>query len=147
MKTAVSKFFIVFNLMSVLIFIGCGEKKDKSTEGEMKEAKTPVAIYQVKALTNKEYTFNGADLKNAENPELTLKRGETYQFEIDAYGHNFYIKDKQVPGKEGTYDNGVTKNGVDEGTLSFTVPMDAPNILFYVCKFHKMMSGKLLIVD
>ena len=143
MNTTPFKFPLLFTVFAFLFFIGCEDKKKSSGV----EAKTPVAIYQVKALTNKEYTFNGEGLKNAENPELTLKRGETYQFDLDAYGHNFYIKDKQVPGKDSTYDKGVTKNGTDEGTIIFTVPMDAPDTLFYVCKFHTMMTGKLSIVD
>ena len=144
MKITYAKFLVVVNLISLFLIAGCGDKKSKSSQAEVK---TPTAMYQVTALTNKEYTFNGADFKNAENPELTLKRGETYQFNIDAVGHNFYIKDKQVPGKDNVYETGVTKNGIDEGVLTFTVPMDAPDTLFYVCKFHKMMSGKLIVVS
>lgn len=143
MKITISKSILFVNLLSLFLFVGCGDKKSKPSEVE---AKTPVAIYQVEALTNKEYTFSGGGFTNAENPEITLKRGETYQFEIEAFGHNFFIKDKQVPGKDAAYDSGVSENGIDEGTLIFTVPMDAPDTLFYVCKFHKMMAGKLLII-
>ena len=76
-----------------------------------------------------------------------MQRGKTYNFKVEAFGHPFYIKTKQVIGATDVYSSGVTENGTEFGTVAFTVPKDAPNTLFYICKFHKMMTGKLLIVD
>ncbi|MGC6432172.1 MAG: hypothetical protein ACON5F_14095 [Jejuia sp.] len=125
-------------LLSSMVIISCGEKKSKA----------PIATYTVDAVTNKEYEIEGSGLEKSENPTLTLRRGETYEFVVKAYGHPFYIKTEKVPGKEKAYDEGVTNNGAqDETILVFTVPKNAPDVLYYVCKFHKMMSGELRIVD
>lgn len=124
-------------LFSILIFESCSITSNKD----------PLAIYQVTALTNKAYTFNGNDLTDVENPELTLKRGETYLFEVDAFKHNFFIKTEQKTGSNSVYNDGVENNGIDSGTITFSVPTDAPDTLFYICKYHKMMFGKLIIVD
>ncbi|GEM_PF-5875126 len=124
-------------LLSSMVIISCGKK-----------GKAPIATYTVDAVTNKEYEIEGSGLEKSENPTLILKRGETYEFIVKAYGHPFYIKTEKVTGKERAYDDGVTNNGAqDETVLVFTVPKDAPDVLYYVCKFHKMMSGELKIVD
>lgn len=120
-----------------LIIICCGEKKSKE----------PIAIYTVDAVTNKDYEIKGTGLTKSENPTLTLKRGETYKFIVKAYGHPFYIKTEKITGKISAYNEGVTNNGANEDTLMFSVPNDAPDLLYYVCQYHKLMSGELKIVD
>lgn len=93
------------------------------------------------------FIFNGSGLVNGSNPDLTLKRGSTYEFRVNAPGHPFWIKTDQSTGTDNAYSNGVTNNGAAEGTLSFTVPADAPDILYYVCEFHSPMTGVLTITD
>lgn len=130
---------MVLILFSVTLIIGCGDKKSKTA--------TITATYTVDAVTNKGYDIVGSGLAKTENPTLTLRRGETYEFVINAYDHPFYIKIAQVSGKEKAYDIGVTNNGANEGSVLFTVPEDAPDLLYYVCKYHRLMSGELKIVD
>ena len=43
--------------------------------------------------------------------------------------------------------HGVTNNGAATGTITFTVPSNAPDTLFYVCEFHASMTGQINIVD
>lgn len=136
MRQLFSVLSIAITLTSILI-LSCGDKKSKE----------PLAIYTVDALTNKAYTIEATGLPKAENPILILKRGEIYKFIIKTYDHPFYIKTEQVSGKEKAYDKGVTNNGAKDDVLLFEVPGDAPDLLYYVCKFHKMMSGELQIVD
>ena len=93
------------------------------------------------------YIFNGEGLTDAANPDLTLKRGETYEFVVDTPGHPFIIKSVQSVGAENAYDDGVTNNGASTGTITFTVPNDAPDTLFYNCEFHSPMTGTLTITD
>lgn len=126
---------ILFSL--VFFLVSCGDKKSKD----------PIATYTVDALTNKEYVIEGGDLVADENPTLTLKRGETYEFVIKAFGHPFYIKTEKISGKVKAYDVGVTNNGASDAVLLFSVPKDAPDVLYYVCKYHKMMSGEIKIID
>lgn len=104
-------------------------------------------VYNVTNQAASAYIFNGNGLTDAVNPDLTLKRGETYEFNVDAPGHPFLIKTVQSLGTGDTYDDGVANNGAVSGTITFTVPNDAPDTLFYVCEFHSPMTGTLTITD
>jgi len=79
------------------------------------------------------------------NPTLNLVRGETYTFQINAPGHPFWIKTVQSTGQANAYNDGVTGNGTDSGTLTFVVPASAPATLFYDCEFHASMTGQINI--
>ena len=81
------------------------------------------------------------------NPTLTLVEGETYTFNIQALGHPFWIKTVISTGTENAYNSGVTNNGIANGTITFTVPYDAPSTLYYNCQFHSSMAGKINIID
>lgn len=93
------------------------------------------------------YQFTGNGLTNVSNPDITLVRGETYTFTVNASGHPFYINETQGTGSSNAYNNGVTNNGAQSGTITFTVPSDAPNTLFYNCEFHSSMTGTITITD
>ena len=104
---------------------------------------------KVNAVTGA-YTF--PHLNNAENPEITLYRGNTYKFVVDAKGHPFYIMTEPyssqvaADGSSSTlYTSGVTNNGADEGTVTFVVPTDAPDTLYYQCGNHDAMYAILNI--
>lgn len=81
------------------------------------------------------------------NPNLTLVKGMSYNFEINAEGHPFLIKTSQSTGLEDLYEDGVKNNGVQDDTLIFEVPLDAPNTLYYNCQFHDTMKGEIKIVN
>lgn len=93
------------------------------------------------------YVFNGNGLIDSENPDLSLVRGQTYTFTVNASGHPFYIKSVQGNSNANAYNNGVTNNGTQSGTITFTVPLDAPDILYYNCQFHELMTGEITITD
>jgi hypothetical protein len=80
------------------------------------------------------------------NPTLTLCRGSTYTFAIDAPGHPFYIKTIQGTGTDNAYSTGVTGNGATVDDVVFVVPADAPDTLYYNCSFHAAMTGTIHIV-
>lgn len=121
---------------------------DDDTDSDDNDADSSDTItYQVTNIGASSYVFNGNGLSDAEDPELTLSRGETYKFEVNAPGHPFIIKSVQSTGTDNTYDEGVEGNGSQEGTVTFVVPMDAPATLFYICEFHSSMEGTLNIVD
>ena len=86
-------------------------------------------------------------VNDVENPELTLKRGVTYQIEVIALGHPLWIKTKDSIANDNAYTNGVTGNGTYKGTITFKVPADAPATLFYNCQYHINMHGKINIID
>src|SRR5215813_5278912 len=64
------------------------------------------------------YRIDGID-----NPTLNLVRGQTYTFNVNASGHPFWIKTVNSTGTANAFNNGVTGNGTDVGTVNFVVPM------------------------
>jgi hypothetical protein len=91
--------------------------------------------------------FSAYSINGQNNPVLTLERGRTYAFAVNAPGHPFWIKSVQGTGTANAFNNGVTNNGVSSGTLTFTVPAVAPNTLFYNCQFHGAMTNRIDIRD
>jgi len=90
---------------------------------------------------NVNYTINGAT-----DPDLFMIRGFTYYFNLNTTSsHPFWIKTAAVTGTGSAYAPGVTNNGAYTGTLTFTVPLDAPNQLYYICQYHAAMVGNIYI--
>ena len=74
------------------------------------------------------HTMAGAyRLNGYANPNIEVIRGQTYTFNVDAMGHPFYIKTVASTGTGDTYDTGVTGNGTDSGTITWTVDVDTPS--------------------
>ena len=117
-----------------------GASKDDNSEGS-------TVAYEVTNSGATAYIFNGEGESSGSNPDFTLKRGMTYEFEMNTPGHPFYIKTAQSTGGGDSYSDGVTNNGAESGTITFTVPMDAPDTLYYICEFHSSMTGTFNIVD
>jgi len=82
-----------------------------------------------------------------DNPTLTFCRGSTYVFAVNAPGHFLYIKTVRSSGTGNAYTDGVSGNGATAGDLTFVVPSNAPNTLFYDCSIHLMMGGTINIVN
>ena len=90
------------------------------------------------------YTINSV----GSNPTLTLVRGSTYTFNVNAAGHPFHIQTVNIAySSADVYTSGVTNPGVAVGTITFTVPNGAPNTLYYVCQLHSSMKGTINIID
>ena len=158
-----------------------------------------VSTYKVVLGTTKNsFVFSPDGYTN--NPTLTLYRGQTYQFKINAPGEGFSIRTNFDTGSllfkpnqiyragsfavydsklwravrditvldassitvdsedwqfvesanQGTaliFDKGVTNNGIENGTLSFTVPYDAPDVLYYQSKITADAFGRFIIAD
>jgi len=52
-----------------------------------------------------------------------------------------------VTGTGNAYNSGVTNNGIDNGTITFVVPYDAPSTLYYICQFHSGMAGTINVTN
>ena len=94
------------------------------------------------------YTFAGigitADTTN--DPTIFLQRGVTYAFVNNSGGsHPFRIQHEYQNTGGQAYNVGVTNNGASNGTITFQVPMNAPNKLHYQCTSHVGMSGTIFI--
>jgi len=95
-----------------------------------------------------DYRFTGPGFTGSENdPTIYLTRGEQYKFTNNLGAHPFQIQ-RQFQNTGGTaYNDGIVNNGVSNGTLTWNVRMDAPDILYYQCTSHTNMSGKIYIVN
>ena len=94
------------------------------------------------------YQFNITGIgftQNTLNPPLYLNRGQHYQFNVNASGHPFYIKDGLGSGLTGKYDDGVVNNGAQVGVVTFKVPFDSPNTLYYQCSNHTAHGYKIIV--
>jgi len=95
------------------------------------------------------YVVNGTE----ESPSISLTRGETYTFNISAPGHPFRLS-RLDPGSEGGYEeytSGVNKgtynSSTGTGAITFTVPANAPSVMYYECELHPGMRGTINISD
>jgi len=83
--------------------------------------------------------------QNTNNPPLYLNRGQHYQFNVNASGHPFLIKTERGTGLDNLYPNGVVNNGAQVGVVTFKVPFDSPNTLYYQCQNHAAMGGTIIV--
>jgi hypothetical protein len=162
------------------------------------QGQTVTSTYRVKLGTTDSYVFFPDG--NTNNPLVTLYRGQTYKFIINAPGEGFVIRtnydtgslrfDPELPYQKGslvlydnklwrarfdtqisdgssidnfsqdweyiedasssqslTYNNGITNNSTENGTLIFEVPFDAPDVLYYQSKTNPNRLGKFIIGD
>ena len=90
-----------------------------------------------------EYTSDTA------NPVLSFKRGSTYVLNINTTSlHPFWIQTSDNSGSydsANVYSSGITNNGIYDGTITFVVPMDAPDTLYYRCSNHGNWGNSISI--
>jgi hypothetical protein len=105
----------------------------------------------VKETVNYRVTNNGItsyQINFQPNPTLTLVRGNTYVFNITLSGvYPFWIKTALSLGTGDAYNSGVLRNGSSFGLVTFTVPQDAPNTLYYVSENQTNLRGTITVVD
>lgn len=154
-----------------------------------------VSEYSVKLELNS-FIFTPDSFTN--NPTITLYRGQTYRFKVNAPGEQFsirttydtgslifnpnklyikgeyaiydeklwqakqniaadgssitidsqdwkYIEDITATGTAFNYSKGITNNGVRNGYLTFEVPYDAPDTLFYQGSINPDRFGRFII--
>lgn len=88
-------------------------------------------------------------IDGVEAPVLTLKRGQTYNFDISDATNATHPLVFGLP--DGTlYSDGVSQtglNGVAGGMATFAVPVDAPADLVYKCAMHAGMGNNIIVED
>jgi hypothetical protein len=158
-----------------------------------------ISTYKViLGTTRNSFIFTPDSFTN--NPTITLYRGQTYKFKINAPGEGFFIKTNYDAGSllfkpfteyfagdlavydgklwkakinikvsDGSsidldsqdweyvepaeisssliYNNGVKNNGIQNGTVTFTVPFDSPDILYYQGGITPDCFGRFIISD
>ena len=224
----ISKFYDYLDFKNQLVFFGNKEENDQLTTAQahyswnppidwdkfinfreyywVPEGPPPITItgqsqtisstYRVKLGTTDSYIFSPDGLTN--NPTLTLYRGQTYRFIINAPDEAFTIKtnydagslrfDTEFPYSKGSivlfdnkmwraktniaggdgssidtnsqdweyledasilksldYNDGITNNGIETGTLTFVVPFNSPDVLYYQSRTTPNRLGKFIV--
>ena len=109
---------------------------------------TIAGIWTVTNNSSSNYVITGpGGLSSANNPDLYLERGKTYQFAMNASGHGFGIQTSSGTWNQSNeYTTGITNPRADTGTITFAVPYNAPARLYYACtSSHSGMVGNLYI--
>ena len=90
------------------------------------------------------YIVNGVN-----NKTITLVRGKKYTFDLDIPGHPMHIQTSAAGGydPQRSYVLHSSMNGKFIGDYTFTVASDTPDTLWYQCRFHNAMQGRILIVN
>jgi len=111
--------------------------------GQQKEIQSEFTITLVDEGDNSAYLFTPDGLTR--NPLIKLYRGQTYKFNLSAVGHPFSIKTARSSGTLDRYNFGVVHEdsggSTSVGTCVFEVPLDAPNVLFYVSENDVNVGG------
>ena len=119
----------------------------------------PINIYGQPINVESTYTVNVESTGNsnqyvftpdgfAPNPILKLYRGQTYTFEISSEGNPFSIKTARSIGITNRYiTSDISEYAIESGVLVFTVPADAPSILFYQSETDINLGGAIEIHD
>ena len=109
----------------------------------------PEITWTLTANGSSDYVFSGDGFPTSQNdPTLYLIRGQTYKFVNNTGGHPFRIQSTTATAGGGTkYDDGVTNQDAGNGvTLTFVVPMNAPDTLYYQCTAHPAMFGTINVL-
>ena len=129
---------------------GTGAVKTITIPGGGGGAGTPTITWTLTAPNApSDYTFSGDGFPTSQtDPTLYLIRGQTYKFVNNTGGHPFRIQSTGATVGGGTqYNSGVTNQDAGNGvTLTFVVPMDAPDTLYYQCTAHPAMFGTINIL-
>lgn len=83
--------------------------------------------------------------QNTDNPELFLQRAAKYEFHVSSAGFPFYIKTQPTADLNDQYNDGVVNNGAQVGVVTFKVPFNAPNKLYYQASNTAGMGGTIYI--
>lgn len=117
--------------------------------GQQREVISEFAVRTVDEEDNVAYLFDPEGPKEGliRNPTLRLFRGQTYVFDIESKGHPFSIKTKRTAGPIDRYLVGVEGVAVEHGKITFTVPNNAPDVLYYASEIAVDTGGVFHVLD
>ena len=124
--------------------------------GQSADINSTYTVKLINEVDNISYLFTPDGL--TANPKFKLYRGQTYTFEIDCEDRPFAFKTVRTIGDADLYTNGITVRNdknvivpstthVKKGSIEFTVPLNAPNILYYVSDTDINTSGYFTVFD
>ena len=81
------------------------------------------------------------------NPTLFVRRGQTYTLHPNTPNHPFYLQTTGNGFQSADMPIVAASLGMARqvGSINGRCPQDAPDELFYQCKFHSVMFGKIIV--
>ena len=132
-------------LVSIFFLSTCAKEDENDPKNTLVNLSDNAITFSVTVSSGK-YHLDGSS-----NPSLKLKRGYVYYFDAtdsSTNTHPLLLSSNSGGSNTGVeYTNGVTNSQTENGTLTFQVPLDAPNTLYYVCAYHSGMGGEITISD
>ena len=101
----------------------------------------------VTASSFSDYTISGSDRTgniSGSDPAIEINEGDTLNFTVSASGHPFHLKTAAGTGT-GNQIAGVTNNGTQSGTVSWTPGNGSAGTYYYQCEFHGGMVGTITV--
>ena len=114
-----------------------------SNDGDITQLNSDIATvsgiasktFTVTASSSTNYTFDGMGLSSAADPTIYLHKGHTYYFDKQTSSHPFRISASDG----GSVYQDADGNNIEitgQGILTFEVPQNAPDKLYYYCTAH-----------
>ena len=107
---------------------------------------------KVSAESSRNYILNGTDRKGSvsgNDPSVTVNKGDTIIFDVDASRHPFYIKTEFSRGGGDQVTTGTISGtpGTQNGKLSWNTTGVSAGKYFYVCSPHASfgMGGTIIV--
>ena len=116
-------------------------------------AESKIFNIDVKAENFRNYILDGTDRKGSlggNDPTVTVNKGDTIIFNVDAYRHPFYIKTEFSRGGGNQVTTGKLSGtpGTQAGKLSWNTTGVSAGKYYYVCSPHASFGmGGLIIVE
>ena len=107
---------------------------------------------KVSAESSRNYILNGTDRKGSvsgNDPSVTVNKGDTIIFDVDASRHPFYIKTEFSRGSVDQVTSGTLSGtpGTQNGKLSWNTTGVSEGKYYYVCSPHASfgMGGSIIV--
>ncbi len=115
-----------------------GKRADPGLTYNIGVANNSASSYYFTSGSDRQFDSKGS----GPNLSVQLNAGDTVNFNVNVSGHPFYIKTTSTTGT-GNQAPGVTNNGAQVGTVSFT-PTTA-GTYYYICQYHGSMVGQIVV--
>ena len=114
--------------------------------GSARNITSTFAVNRQDNVDNNSYIFS--DENKVSNPTLTLYRGQTYNFDINAVDMPFSIRTStEISDDTNLYNIGVSQQKVEQGTITWTIDLESPDTLYYTNGNDIETSGLIIIKD
>jgi hypothetical protein len=91
---------------------------------------------------------DGFIVNGVQGKTLVVVRGKTYAFGVDTgVMHDFYLSTKPKGWGGAVLTTGVEHNFTYKGTTTFKPSAETPNEVYYACRNHQFMGGKIMVVN